>query len=219
MSKNINQKGSVSLVIIIVLVLGLVGSLGYVAYDKFIVKAPVAEEEIVPAEEEQLSNSDIEEHDVDNETESETEEPADNTTTTTETNSDAKYIISQWGIKGVYNGSYTAQYEISYNSNGQTLVFNSREFISQSGKECNIVSLSRNSDKPAGVTSLANFDGITGEFYSGEELTYKHVGEYYYGYSFNRGTCSEAKSGETDYNIEQNLRTNLKYLFATLVAV
>lgn len=61
-------------------------------------------------------------------------------TTTPITVDDDMYHITQWGLKGDYNGSYSVQYEVTETDR---VVFKSKDFASDTGKQCQIASILR----------------------------------------------------------------------------
>lgn len=116
MIKNKNQSGKAALIILIsILVIGLISVGGYFAWTQYFNNAPAEisddTEEVEPVKTEVSKTP----------TDTETTIPITTVPATTPTNSSQPqvvesehdyFIISQWGIKGYYNGKYVVEYNI-----------------------------------------------------------------------------------------------------------
>lgn len=211
------QSGSAHLIIVFVLVLALLGALGFVVWRNFIQTKPTAAFEDTDTT--TITDTDL------------TISTTSNAVATTATLvADAQHLtITEWGLKGVYNGLYGMRYEIYNNSlNKEGLVFTSSDFSENS---CNNGSVgvgliyrspSLPSASEATIKPLSEFDGVDGEFYQvdfirGDIVIYKHVGDHYYSHNFNyHFSC--ATQGTSDAILELNIRTSIKLFFATLTA-
>ena len=172
MSKKTKQNGSVVLIVVIVAVLGLLGGVGYVVWKNYF-------SEPVPA----VEVEDIPEETILVDTE---ETPATTTDTTTSTTpaaseDDDYYHITQWGLKGVISGQYSAQYELISSTH---LTFSSRDLTgSCSGAVVgNIYRLEADDEFPSNSPSPQTVEQVYNSGTEQQKSIIKRIGSYYFVY-------------------------------------
>ena len=216
MSKKTKQIGSVTAILIIVIGLLVVGVGGYFVWTRYFNEPEpisVQPDDIVPESE----NPEEE----DSEDTATTPITPETTTPATTTVDDGMYHITQWGLKGDYNGSYSVQYEVSKYPDGTPFVrFSSSSLPSQYGGYCELANLQKASSLNNQLNPVAqsSYNGINGDFYTDDgNLITKHIGNYYYAYGSSKAGCFTENTEAINHPIQVNILSGLNHLFASLV--
>lgn len=208
MSKKTKQYGSIVLIVVIVAVLGLLGGVGYVVWKNYFSEpVPAVEIEDIP---EETTPVDTEETPA-------TTTDTTTSTTTAATEDDDYYHITQWGLKGEYTGSFSVQYEVTETDR---VVFKSKDFTSDTGKQCQIASILRQTsinENPVYIHTETELDGVKGKFYTTEgDAIFKHIGDYYYSFSRNAGSCPGENEPQSESVKQSDILSGIRRLFVTL---
>ncbi len=226
--KKKNQKGSATIVIVIILALGLIGTVSYFAWQKLTAnKETVAIEtdQSEQTEDDFISNSDIDVHDVNSSDTTTTTNPIPTTNTPAVTNTktgNENFPITQWGVTGYYSGTHQVSYNI-YSPNN--LGFRSDDLVGTCAAESNIGVINRRTgDQLMSTVGEFAFDNsnsnkTVAEFITqNSQTTYpnKHIGQYYYFLISPQASCFTAINHET---LDHQIYMDIVNYFNTLVAI
>jgi uncharacterized protein (UPF0333 family) len=165
-SRQKNQIGSVHLIIVLLLVLALIGSLGFIAYQNFFQE----KESKQSTEAVNKANDDV---------------PAIE---------DHSTSIAELGVKGIYEGTYGFKYAIDSTRSEKSAILSSDDFAGAcAGQEIIRISKLSSGDILTGIGHVA-IDPVTVENYynsnasshTGPDAFIKKIGQYYYFYAVSK---------------------------------
>lgn len=217
--KKKNQKGSATIVIVIILALGLIGTVSYFAWQKLTAnKETVAIEtdQSEQTEDDFISNSDIDVHDVNSSDTTTTTNPIPTTNTPAVTNTktgNENFPITQWGVTGYYNSNLPAEYLIN---SSQVASFTSSSLTGAcAGKSVGLIEQMNGSEVFSRVGGST--DTVSQVFASGH-TNVKKIGIKYYVYISPQQACYQTGTTTPDATY-LNASDAIHQYFTTLVAI
>lgn len=195
MGKKQSQSGSVHLVIIIILILALVGTLSFVFWQNYVNKP-------ISSSNSKTINS------------SKTQV----TTPSTDTDNTKYFSITDWGIKGIYDGKYSLRYELKTGSNFNQIELSSSDVEKEcQGRILYIISKYSATNVVGGHSHVAIDNPQTAEYYYSTDYfedEMRKVGDSYYVLDQGVTDACPGVPGQTD--IQTQVMLDIRHLFLTL---